>query len=154
MVDRHPDGVWWVKLARLEDPALLAAAVIGSIGLTEVRGWSPLDTLVEHPLARHALLVLDNCEHLLAACAHLTDTLLRACPWLTILATSRAPLGVPGEITWRVPSMSLPAAPRREAIEALRQSDAVALFTDRATQVRPDFAITVANAPAVAQFLS
>ncbi|MGH3672030.1 MAG: AAA family ATPase, partial [Pseudonocardiaceae bacterium] len=73
VVDHHPDGVWWVELARLEDPALLAAAVIGAIGLTEVRGWSLQDTLVEHLHARHALLVLDNCEHLLAACSHLTD---------------------------------------------------------------------------------
>jgi predicted ATPase/class 3 adenylate cyclase/DNA-binding CsgD family transcriptional regulator len=150
-LDGHPDGVWWAELARLEDSALLPAAVLGVIGVKKVRGWELLDTLVEHLRARHALLVLDNCEHLLAACADLTDALLRACPWLTILATSRAPLGVPGEITWRVPSMSLPAELQREPIEALRQSDAVSLFIDRATQVRPDFAITAANAPPVAQ---
>src|SRR5947209_19498356 len=112
---------------------------------------------------------------MLAACAELVDVLLRACPSLTILATSRAPLGVPGEITWRVPSMSLPAerpgvggpqgpgagapqgpgagAPQieRDPIEVLRQSDAVALFIDRAMQVRPDFVITAVTAPAVAQ---
>ncbi len=150
-LDRHPDGVWWIELARLADPTLLPAAVIGALGLREVPGRALLATLIEHLRERRAVVVLDNCEHLLAACAQLADALLRACPSLTILATSRAPLGVPGEVTWRVPSMSLPAEPQREPIEALRLSDAVALFIDRATQVRPNFAITAANAPAVAQ---
>jgi predicted ATPase/DNA-binding CsgD family transcriptional regulator len=167
--------VWWVELARLEDSALLVAAVSAAAGLREVPGRTVQDTLVEHLGARRALVALDNCEHVLAACAELVDVLLRACPSLTILATSRAPLGVPGEITWRVPSMSLPAKPtgagvlqgsgagvlqgsgagvpqgQGDAIEALRQSDAVSLFIDRAMQVRPDFVITAANAPAVAQ---
>jgi predicted ATPase/class 3 adenylate cyclase len=150
-MDRHPEGVWWVELARLADATLMPAALLGALGLREVPGRPLLDTLVEHLYARRALVVLDNCEHLLAACAELVDALLRACASLTILATSRAPLGVPGEITWRVPSMSLPAEPAREPIEALRLSDAVSLFIDRAVQVRPNFAITVANAPAVAQ---
>ncbi|MGH3888357.1 MAG: LuxR C-terminal-related transcriptional regulator [Pseudonocardiaceae bacterium] len=150
-LDRHPDGVWWVELARLEAATLLPAAVIGALGLREVPGRPLLDTLVEHLRTGRALVVLDNCEHLLAACAQFADALLRGCPSLTILATSRAPLGVPGEITWRVPSMSLPAEPGRERIETLRLSDAVSLFIDRATLVRPDFAITAANAPAVVQ---
>ncbi len=150
-MDRHPDGVWWVELARLEDPTLLPAAVIGALGLREVLDRALQDTLVEHLRDRRALVVLDNCEHLLTACAELADVLLRGCPSLTILATSRAPLGVPGETTWRVPSMSLPAEPQSEPIEALRQSDAVSLFIDRAMQVRRNFTITTANAPAVAQ---
>ncbi len=150
-MDRHPNGVWWVELARLEDHTLLPAAVISALGLREIPGRALVDTLVEHLRDRRALVILDNCEHLLAACAQLVDALLRGCPSLTILATSRAPLGVPGEITWRVPSMSLPTEPKREPIEALRQSDAVSLFIDRASQVRPNFAITAANAPAVAQ---
>ncbi len=150
-MDRYPDGVWWVELDRLKDATLVPAAVIGALRLREVPGRALLDTLVEYLRTRRALVVLDNCEHLLGACAQLADALLRACASLTILATSRAPLGVPGEITWRVPSMSLPAEPRHEPIGALRLSDAVFLFIDRATQVRPDFAITAANAPAVAQ---
>ena len=150
-MDQHPDGVWWVELAPLEDPELLPAAVTGAIGLQEVGGQASIDTLIEQLRERRALVVLDNCEHLLAACAELADALLRACPSLTILATSRAPLGVPGEKAWRVPSMSLPTEPTREPIEALAQSDAVRLFIDRALQVRPNFAITPANAPAVAQ---
>ncbi|MGH3811666.1 MAG: LuxR C-terminal-related transcriptional regulator [Pseudonocardiaceae bacterium] len=150
-MDRHSDGVWWVELARLEDSTLLPAVVIRALGLREVPGRALPDTLVEHLRTRRVLVVLDNCEHLLAACAEFADALLRGCPSLTILATSRAPLGVPGEVTWRVPSMSLPAEPAREPIEALQLSDAVSLFIDRAVQVRPDFAITAANAPAVAQ---
>ncbi|MGH3918774.1 MAG: LuxR C-terminal-related transcriptional regulator [Pseudonocardiaceae bacterium] len=150
-LDRHADGVWWVELARLEAATLVPAAVIGALGLREVPGRALLDTLVEHLRARSALIVLDNCEHLLGACAQFADVLLRGCPSLTILATSRAPLGVPGEVTWRVPSMSLPAEPAGEPIETLRLSDAVSLFADRAMQVRPDFAITSANALAVAQ---
>ncbi|MGH4006590.1 MAG: LuxR C-terminal-related transcriptional regulator [Pseudonocardiaceae bacterium] len=150
-MDRHPDGVWLVELARLADAALLPAAMIDALGLREMPGRALLNTLVEHLRARRALVVLDNCEHLLSACAQFADVLLRGCASVTILATSRAPLGVPGEVTWRVPSMSLPAEPAREPIEALRLSDAVSLFIDRARQVRPDFALTAANAPAVAQ---
>jgi predicted ATPase/class 3 adenylate cyclase len=147
----HPEGLWWVELARLEDAALVSAAVISAIGLREVPGREPLETLIGYLRARRALLVLDNCEHLVVACAELADALLRACPSLTVLATSRAPLGVPGETAWRVPSMSLPADVQRQPAEVLPQSDAVGLFIDRAVQVRPDFRISEANAPAVAQ---
>ncbi|MGH4010528.1 MAG: LuxR C-terminal-related transcriptional regulator [Pseudonocardiaceae bacterium] len=150
-LDRHPEGVWWVELARLTDATLLPTAVIGALGLREVPGRALLDTLVGHLRERRTLVVLDNCEHLLAACGQFADALLRECASVTILATSRAPLGVPGEVTWRVPSMSLPAEPARGPIEVLRLSDAVSLFIDRARQVRPDFAITTVNARAVAQ---
>ncbi|MGH3693701.1 MAG: LuxR C-terminal-related transcriptional regulator, partial [Pseudonocardiaceae bacterium] len=153
-MDHHPDGVWWVELARLEDATLLPAAVIGALGLREIPGRALLDILVTHLRARRTLVALDNCEHLLGACAQFADGLLRSCASLRILATSRAPLGVPGELTWRVPSMSLPARPERMPIEVVRQSDAVLLFIDRATQVRPDFVITAANAPAIAQICS
>jgi class 3 adenylate cyclase len=150
-LDRHQDGVWWIELAPLEDPAVLSATVIATLRLRELPGRAPLDVLIDHLQGRTVLIVLDNCEHLLSDCAQLADGLLRACPSLTILATSRAPLGVPGETVWRVPSMSLPAQPRREAIEVLSQYDAVRLFIDRAIQVRPSFTIGVGNALAVAQ---
>jgi predicted ATPase/class 3 adenylate cyclase len=150
-LDGYPDGVWWVELARIQDPTLGPAAVIAALGLREAPGRSLLDMLVEYLAARQVLLVLDNCEHLVEACAALVDALLRGCASLTVLATSRAPLGVPGEITWRVPSMTVPAEPVREPIESLRQCDAVSLFIDRAQQVRPNFAITADTAPAVAQ---
>ena len=95
--------------------------------------------------------MLDNCEHVLAACAELADALLRACPSLTVLATSRAPFGVPGETAWRVPSMSLPADAYAIRSRRCETRTRCALFLDRATQVRPDFGITEANAPAIAQ---
>jgi len=141
-LDAHPAGVWWVELSRLEDPALLPATMIGALNLHELPGWEPFDTLVEHLRQRAALVVFDNCEHLLAACAELADALLHSCPSLTILATSRAPLGVHGETAWRVPSMSLPAEAGHEPIETLARSDAVRLFTDRAIQVRANFTLT------------
>lgn len=118
----HLNGVWWVELARLANAALVPAAVIGAIGVRKVPGRGPLETLIGYLRARRALLVLDNCEHLLAGCAELTDALLRACPSLTVLATSRAPLGMPGETAWRVPSMSLPADVQHEPVEVLRRA--------------------------------
>ena len=96
-LDGHPDGVWWVEVARLEDAALLPAAVIGAIGLREMPGSEPVETLVGYLHTRHTLLILDNCEHLVTACAQLADMLVRSCPSVTVLATSRAPLGVLGE---------------------------------------------------------
>ncbi|HKR49690.1 MAG TPA: NB-ARC domain-containing protein [Pseudonocardiaceae bacterium] len=150
-LDGYSDGVWWVALAPVEDAALVAAAVIAALGLREAPGRSLVDTLVQHLRTRRLLLVLDNCEHVVEMCAALVDALLRGCASLTVLATSRAPLGVPGEINWRVPSMAVPAEPVGQLIESLRQFDAVSLFLDRAQQVRPNFAITADTAPAVAQ---
>ena len=150
-LEHKPDGVWWVELSRLNDATLLPATLIGGIGLREVPGWTPVAALVEHFRSRSALLIFDNCEHLLDGCSALVETLLGACPSLTILATSRSSLRVPGETSWRVPSMSLPAKPRREPMESLRRWDSTRLFIDRALQVRQSFAVTLSEAPAVAQ---
>ena len=150
-MDDHPDGVWWIALARLEEPELLAAAVMASIGLREVPGRAPTDILVAHLSDHHALLVLDNCEHLLAPCAELAALLMAGCRNLTVMATSRAPLAVAGETPWRVPSMSLSAETADDAPDAARLSDAVGLFAERARLVRPNFAITVDNAATVAR---
>ncbi len=119
------DGVFLVELAPLADPDLLAQHVLAALGLREEAGQSPDGTLAAHLRGRHLLLVLDNCEHLVGPAAALAESLLRTCPRLTVLATSREPLGVPGEATWRVPSLS-PAG-------------AIALFTERAQAVRADF---------------
>ena len=150
-IELHPDGVWWVELARLEQGELVPTTVSEVVGVKEVPGRTPLETLVEHFRDSRALLVLDNCEHLLAACAELVDPLLAACPILTVLATSRAPLGLPYETAWRVPSMSLPPEELDEWTEALRTSDALRLFVARAVQVRPNFRVTKSNGPSVAQ---
>ena len=131
------DGAFLVELAPLADPDLLAQHVLAALGLREEAGQSPAGTLTAHLRNRNVLLVLDNCEHLVGPAAALADGLLRSCPRLTVLATSREPLGVPGEATWRVPSLS-PAG-------------AIALFTERAQAVQPDFTVTDDAAPALAQ---
>src|SRR5262249_51144011 len=104
--------------------------------------------------ARTQLLLLDNCEHLVAACAALADALLRACPHLSILATSREALGLVGELSWPVPSLSLPEAGGASgagAAGAGGEGAAVRLFMDRATLVQPAFAATERDAPAIAE---
>ncbi|CAA9531660.1 MAG: Cyclase homology domain / Predicted ATPase / Transcriptional regulator, LuxR family [uncultured Solirubrobacteraceae bacterium] len=143
-----PDGVWWVELAALENAELLPSAVTAALGLRDRRGQAPLEVLLEHLRPRRALLVLDNCEHLLGACAKLVDTLLRSCHGLVVLATSREALGVPGESPFRVPSLSLTA--ESGSLRAVAQSDAATLFVDRAGQANPSFTVTEDNAPAVA----
>jgi predicted ATPase/class 3 adenylate cyclase len=153
-LEAYPDGVWLVELAPVADPALVPPAVAAALGVREVPGRSILATLGEALRPRRLLLVLDNCEHLVAACARLADALLRACPGLRILTTSREPLGIAGETAWRVPSLALPPlspAPGPAPGEQLAQYEAVRLFIDRALAVRPDFAVTNQNAPAVAQ---
>ena len=154
----YPDGVWLVELAPLADGALVPRAALAAVGGREGPGRPPLDALVEHLRPRAALLVLDNCEHLLEACAALADALLEACPGVRLLATSRAPLGVAGEAAWPVPPLPVPARPETGAAApgpppdpaALARFAAVRLFVDRAAAVRPGFALTAANAAAVA----
>jgi len=112
----YPDGVWLIELAALADPALVAGAVAAVLGVREAPDEPVLTTLADALQPRRLLLVLDNCEHLVAACAEVATTLLRACPHLQILATSREALGMAGEVVWRVPSLALP--PITDALRA------------------------------------
>jgi predicted ATPase/DNA-binding CsgD family transcriptional regulator len=144
---RFTDGTWWVELAAVENPELLAATVTVALGLRERPGQTAIEILSDDLRDRRALLVLDNCEHLSAACAALVDRLLRCCRDLVVLATSREALRVRGELIYRVPSLTLPES---ESLEAVSQSDAVQLLTDRAVHARGSFAVTADNAPAVA----
>jgi predicted ATPase/class 3 adenylate cyclase len=148
-LEAFPDGVWVAELAPLADPALVPQAVAAAAGLVGQPGRSALATLGDAWRAGRVLLVLDNCEHVLGACAALADALLRACPRLTVLATSREALGIGGETSWRVPSLTLPAAGWAPA--ALTQYEAVRLFIERAKAALPSFTVTDRNAPAVAQ---
>ena len=113
-----PDGVWLAELAPLADAALVPRTVAGVFQLTDDPGHTPAELLISFLGSRRLLLILDNCEHVIAACADLAEALLRDCPHLTILATSREALRVPGEVAWRVPSLStleplrLPPSPR------------------------------------------
>jgi predicted ATPase/DNA-binding CsgD family transcriptional regulator len=132
------DGVWYVDLAPITHPGVVAVAVARALGLPDQPGRSTMDTLLRFVRDRRMLVVLDNCEHLLDACAELVAALLGAAPGLTVLATSREPIGVAGEVSWRVPSLSL-------------ADEAIELFVDRARRARPDFAIDDDNAPAVSE---
>jgi predicted ATPase/class 3 adenylate cyclase/DNA-binding CsgD family transcriptional regulator len=149
-VERHRGGVWFVELAAMGDPGGVASAVANVLRVWETASEPTAEAIVRFVGDREALLVLDNCEHVTTACADLADAMLAGCSQLTILATSREPLGVPGEITWAV--SPLPAPPRGGPIDMIRLSrfDAVRLFGDRARRARPDFVLTDANAPAVA----
>jgi len=149
-LEQFPDGAWLIELAARTDPALVPQTVATALGLREEPGKPLTRTLFEHLKTRRMLLLLDNCEHLLAACATLTDTLLQRCPDVKILATSREALGIQGEQTYRVPSMSLPDRKQTSTPQTLSTYESVRLFIDRALAVRTDFAVTNANAPALA----
>jgi predicted ATPase/DNA-binding CsgD family transcriptional regulator len=132
LADRAGDGVWFADLAPLGDPDLVAGTVADLLGIRQQPGRPVLGTLVEAVGGRSLLVLLDNCEHVIDACAKLADALLRNCPNLALLATSREPLGIDGERVYRVPSMSVPAD--SDEAEAIRASEAVRLFADRAGQ--------------------
>ena len=149
-LEAYGDGVFMVELAPLSDPSLLPRQVLTALGLTE-ESRPPVETLVDHLGERRALLVLDNCEHLLSACAFLVDALLRACPGVHVLATSREPLHVPSEATIPVPPLPVPDAGASVTARAIGDSEAVQLFLARAGAARPDFEISDADAPGVAR---
>jgi predicted ATPase/class 3 adenylate cyclase len=136
-LERLEHGVWLVELAPLADPEGVTRAVAAALGIREVTGRPILETLCDQLAPQQLLLCLDNCEHVLGACASLVDALLRACPRLRVLATSREGLGIGGELIFAVPSLTRPEAER--------------LFVERARFSRPGFAVTPEDAAAVAQ---
>ena len=150
-LEGYPDGVWWVELAPLAEPELLGDALAAALGIRPLPGRTALQAACAHLAARRAVVVLDNCEHLLEAAAQAADALLQACPRLTVLATSRAPLGLSGETDWRVPSLSLPAETQSSILDSTALSDAVRLFVERARKVRSDVVLTAESAPTVAR---
>ncbi len=151
VMDSFPDGVWLVELAPLSDPALVPQTVAQALGVTEEPGKPLAQTLTAALMPKRLLIVLDNCEHLLVACSQLCDTLLRACPDIRILASSREGLGIAGETVYRVPSLTLPDAGQTPTLQSLSQYEAVHLFVERAQAALSTFAVTNANAPALAQ---
>ena len=144
--DLYPDGAWLVELAPLSDPALVPQAIASALGVREQPGHSLLDMLEGHLLSRTMLLVLDNCEHMLDACVAIVVELQRSAPGLTVLTTSREPLGVSGEVTYRVPSLSLPATGAALEPDDLLQYEAVRLFVERVRAMLPNFQLTAQNA--------
>ena len=151
VLDQFPDGAWLVELASLSDSALVPQAVADVLGIKEQIDKTIAKTLVSSLQPKRLLLVLDNCEHLVAACAALAADLLRDCPGVHLLATSRESLNVAGEQTYRVPSLSLPDLKQTQTVESLAPSEAVRLFVERAQAVQQSFVVTDMNALAVAQ---
>ena len=146
------DGTWLIELGSLADPALVPQTVAATLGVREQTGRPLTETLSAYLCAHRALLLLDNCEHLVQACAEFAATLLQTCPKLKILATSREALGVDGEAIWAVPPLSLPEMPGAEDAAGKQpshpirgQSEAVELFLARAESALPGFSLTTEN---------
>ncbi|WP_297698316.1 LuxR family transcriptional regulator [Mycobacterium sp.] len=138
MAGEFADGVWYVDLAPVADPDVVAVTAARALGLPDQPGQHATDVLLRFVRDRQMLMLLDNCEHLLDASAALITALLSGCPALALLATSREPVGVPGEVSWRVPSLSL-------------ADEAVELFADRARRTKPEFRVTADNAETVTE---
>jgi predicted ATPase/class 3 adenylate cyclase len=156
LFDQFHDGVWLVEFATIDDPALVVETVAGALELRQEAERPLARTLTSFLRNKQLLLVFDNCEHVVTACARLAEALLRACPHVRILASSRESLGIAGETAWPLPPLSLPDHWREitnspDAIERLREYEAVRLFIDRATIARPAFQLTNDNVPLIAQ---
>jgi predicted ATPase/DNA-binding CsgD family transcriptional regulator len=153
VVDAYPGGVWLVELAPLDQPDLVPRSMASTLGVREAPGRTMIDSLADYLGDTSRLIILDNCEHVVAAAAQLVDTLLRNCPHLQVLATSREALGVAGETMWRVPSLAVPPdVPSTSAsLERLMRYEAVRLFVDRALATRPGLTLTDQQAPALAE---
>lgn len=146
-LDRFKDGVWLAELAPIADPGFVVSTIAAVFELHEVQGVPLITLLVDYLRAREALLVLDNCEHLVEASAKVADQLLHACPQLKIIASSREALGVDGETVYRVPSLSVPD----QAAADLMTYEATRLFIERAAKAEPRFQATAENAAAIIQ---
>jgi Predicted ATPase len=151
LLSKFKDGVWWIDLAPLTNPILVPQALAKALEVREIPTQSLVETLTNFLRSRQLLLVLDNCEHLIMACAQLADRLLSAHLDLKILATSREALGLIGEDVWSVPILSLPDVQYLSLIDLLMQYGGIRLFVERACAVRSDFSLTEQNALSVAQ---
>lgn len=150
-VNQFRHGVWLVELAALTDPEQIPGQVASALNLREVPGRSLQDVLVDYLRRKQTLLLLDNCEHLIGACARLAQVLLNDCPQLTILATSREGLGIGGEAIYQVPSLSIPASNGDLKISELTGYESIRLFVERAQTVSPGFQLTPENGEAIVQ---
>lgn len=147
-IDTFPDGAFFVDLAGLADASLVPQAIAQVVGMREEAGTRMTTTLARQLSGKRMLVILDNCEHLVTACAEAVEALLRGAPTLTLIATSREALGIAGETVFRVPSLALPAADTRVA---LAESESARLFVERAGVVTPGFQVTEDNAAAIAE---
>src|SRR5574337_827200 len=150
VIDSFDEGVWWVELAALADERLIPQALAKALGVQEVPNQALSETLINYLRAKELLLVIDNCEHLIATCAQLAGQLLHGCADLKILATSREPLAIEGETVYQVPTLSLPELNAYSPTQLLK-SEAARLFVERARAMQPEFVLTEQNAEGVAQ---
>jgi predicted ATPase/DNA-binding SARP family transcriptional activator len=150
MLEEYPDGAWLVELAPVSDPNLVPMIAARALGLREQTSAQTLTLLQDFLASKRLLLIFDNCEHLIEACAFLADTLLHACARLSILVSSREALGIEGEAPLRVPPLTIPKLEQLPAPEELMRCEAIRLFGDRAETILPGFSLTSANLPAVA----
>jgi non-specific serine/threonine protein kinase len=150
LLEVYRDGVWLAEMASLRDPDLVPRTVAAALGIEERSGESSKKVLAQHLESRQLLLVLDNAEHLVAACAQLADEVTRQCPHVAVVVTSRERLAVPGEVIHRVASLSIPDPQPHTTNESVLPYESVQLFRDRAQLLVPNFSITDHNAPAVA----
>src|SRR5205823_14208021 len=151
VMDHYPDGVRLVELAPVTDSRLLEQTVATAFGAREQRRHTIVEVLLQTLATSRTLLVLDGCEHLVESCADLVGRMLQACPRLTVIVTSREPLGLTGEVIWRTPSLTVPPAGDGDRPELLMQSEAVRLFVERARLSRPGLELDSSSSPAVAQ---
>jgi predicted ATPase/class 3 adenylate cyclase len=149
-MDDYPDGVWLVELAPLADARLVPQALATVLGVKEEAGHPVIEALVKHVRDRQLLVILDNCEHVVLACAELAKRLLQAGPQLKMFASSREALKVAGEMAYQVPTLSAPDPQGKVALETLIRHDAVRLFIERATAAQPALHVNDRNAVAVA----
>ncbi len=150
LLEDFSDGVWFVELASLTDPELLPHNVATALGLQLQSGLTIRSALIEYMREKKYLLLIDNCEHMVGDCAKFADELIRACPHLKILSTSREGLGIAGEFIYQVPSLIIPSL-EEPSLHTLEQNESARLFIDRALMVQPNFTVTDKNAPALAQ---
>lgn len=151
LLAEFPSGAWFVDLAPVRDPALAPRAVASVLQVVEQPRTPLADSLVERLRKLRALLLLDNCEHVLDEIAPLAEAILRNCPGVTLLATSREPLRVPGEVAWRVEPLEVPQPRRRYSTAELDSMESVRLFVDRAQHVAPGLLLSDENGSAVAE---
>ena len=150
VMESFSDGVWLIELAPLSDPQLVPQAVASVLGVKEEAGRPVIEALIKFVRDRALLIVLDNCEHVVHACAELAKQLLQGGPGVKVLASSRDPLQIAGEMAYHVPTLSAPDPNQKASLSELAQHEAVCLFIDRATAAQPAFRLTEKNAPAVA----
>lgn len=151
LLPKYRHGVWWVDLARMRDPSLVPDGALRAFGLAPAPGQPTMHALLSFLRERSLLLVLDNCEHLIEACAQVTRSIIEQCTQVQVLATSREPLGVPGEQLWPISTFSVPVSTAGVEAETLLGYEAVQLFVARARTQRPEFRLGPNNATQVAK---